>query len=118
MDALNVVQRLGTGRFIEDLAEHLDFVCEAVRAGKKGSKGKLTVTFDIEKPGDDIAVVVNETFGQTLPKKPARGALFFALDGLHASDPREQPLPVRAVERMEPVVRDADESPAAAVRSV
>lgn len=113
MDAMNTLLRLEQGHFIEDLAAELEGMSDAVYAAGKGSKGKVTVTFDVERPKDafDLAVVIRATFARAQPKTSPRGMMFFVFDGgLHMDDPRKPELPsFRTVERPESEERAVEE---------
>lgn len=109
MDALAVLQRLGTKRFIDELAGVLaDVGNEVVRTRRKG---KVTVTFSLAPGADDgVSLQVNEEIKRTPPVRDSRGAYFFAIDGeLHNADPRQPQMDFRAVEADAPEVRTPDE---------
>jgi hypothetical protein len=97
MDALSVLQRLGTRRFIDELGETLAEVGNEVTRTRK--KGKVTVTFTLSPGADDgVSLVVNEEIKRTPPTKDSRGAFFFAVDGeLHDGDPRQPALEFHTV---------------------
>jgi hypothetical protein len=100
MDALSVLQKLGTKRFIDELAEQLAEVGTEVAQTRK--KGKVTVTFTLSPGADDgVSLVVSEEIKRTPPVKGARGAYFFAVDGeLHDADPRQPQMEFREVNRI------------------
>lgn len=108
MDALSVLQRLGTHRFIDELAEQLAEVGTEVAQTRK--KGKVTVTFTLSPGADDgVSLVVAEEIKRTPPVKNARGAYFFALDGeLHDGDPRQPQMAFREVEKSNGAVVKVD----------
>jgi hypothetical protein len=95
VDALSVIQRLGTRRFIDELSQTLAAVADEVTLTRK--KGKVTVTFSLSPAqGNDIGVIVAEEIKRSPPVRDARGAIFFALDGeLHEGDPRQPTLDFR-----------------------
>lgn len=98
MDANKVIGRLGQRRFVEDLAESLGEVAAELRERGKGTKGKVTVTFDLENVGD-LQITVNEKIKQSLPETKSRGAVFYELEGeLHERDPREPEFVYRVVD--------------------
>lgn len=94
MDALHILERLGGGHLIEEIhAALLDVSEEVVATGKPGT---VTVTLKVSHPkgADALLVVMDEEVKRTMPKTDAKGAMFYALDAeLHASDPRQDPLP-------------------------
>lgn len=100
MDALQVLQRLVTHRFIDELAAQLAEVGTEVAQTRK--KGKVTVTFTLSPGADDgVSLVVSEEIKRTPPVKSARGAYFFAFDGeLHDGDPRQTSLDFHEVDRL------------------
>lgn len=99
MDSLAIVQRLGTRRFIEELAGVLAEVGNEVTQTRK--KGKVTVVFTLSPGADDgVSLQVAEEIKRTPPVKNSRGAYFFALEGgLHDADPRQPQLDFHSVER-------------------
>jgi len=108
MDALAVLQRLGTHRFIDELGTTLAAVSDEVALTRK--KGKVTVTFTLSPgPGNDLAVQVAEEIKRTPPVKAPRGAIFFVLDGeLHDGDPRQPQMDFREVDRPASRLVDVD----------
>ena len=108
MDALGVIQRLGSGKLIDDLHFALVDVSEQVANAKKGSKGTVTLTFEITKDTEDAMVSIIETISRRPPKSEPRGAFFYALDGgLHREDPRQPSMDFRILESDSPIeVRD------------
>jgi hypothetical protein len=110
MDALSIIQRLGTHRFIDELAATIAEVAEDCALTRK--KGSVTVKFAISPGADDgVSVVVNEEIKRTPPVRNSRGAYFFALDGeLHATDPRQTPMEFREVEKLDGRVVAVDTS--------
>ena len=108
MDANKLVSRLGSRRFIEDLMESMAEVSQVVEERGRGSKGKVTVTFELENMGDH-QIAVNEHIKQNLPETISRGALFYSFNGkLFDRDPRETPLVYETVDAPPPTVRDVD----------
>ncbi len=100
MDNLQVLQRLGTRHFIEELAQTLKEVSNEVARTRR--KGAVTVKFSIAPGADDgVSVIVNEEIKRTPPVKDSRGAFFFAVDGeLHDGDPRQPQMEFREVDRI------------------
>ena len=98
MDPLAVIQRLGGGHALEELAEALaEVAAEVVATGKPG---RVTLVLEVatETPGTPL-VLIRETLTRTLPKKAARGAMFFARDGeLYREDPYQPRLPFRELD--------------------
>lgn len=108
MDANKLVNRLGSRRFVEDLLESMSEVAEVIEERGKGSKGKVTVTFEMENAGDH-QITVNEHIKQNLPETVSRGALFYSFNGtLFDRDPRETPLVYETVDAPAPNVRHVD----------
>lgn len=108
MDALSVLAKLGTHRFIDELATALsDVGSEVVRTRRKG---KVSVVFTLTPGADDgISLVVNEEIKPGWPVKPSRGAHFMAVDGeLFDSDPRQVPMEFTEVDRGTGEVRTVD----------
>ena len=108
MDANKLVNRLGSRRFVEDLMESMSEVAQVIEERGKGSKGKVTVTFEMENAGDH-QITVNEHIKQNLPETVSRGALFYSFNGtLFDRDPRETPLVYETVDAPRPTIRDVD----------
>jgi hypothetical protein len=98
MDALAVLQRLGSGRLLEDLHTALVTTAEEVVATGKPGKVTLTLTVSNRSQGDPL-VMVDETVSRASPKRDPKGAVFYAVDGgLHREDPRQLPLVFRTVD--------------------
>ena len=94
MDALNVLQRLGRGHLIDELHAAILAVAEEVVA--TGQPGAVTVTLRISHDAkyDPALVIIAEEVKRTPPKGAAKGAMFYALEGLlHDRDPRQPGLP-------------------------
>lgn len=100
MDALAALQRLGGGHFIEELASALIVTSEEVVT--TGKPGTVTVTLKIsQKPAGTPSVIVEEAIARTAPKKDAKGAFFYAVDGeLHHNDPRQVQMEFRTVDKV------------------
>ncbi len=98
MDALAVLQRLGTGRLLEELHEALVTTAEEVVA--TGKPGTVTLTLKVSNNSQgDAMVMVRETVSRSAPKRDPRGAMFYALDGaLHREDPRQAVMEFRTVD--------------------
>lgn len=108
MDALSVIQRLGTGRLIEELVEALLATAEEVVT--TGKPGKVTLTLAVSNKGQgDPLIIVDEVVSRASPKRDPRGAFFFSLDGgLYKDDPRQAKLEFRTVDRETGEIRDVD----------
>ncbi len=98
MNALAVLQRLGTGQLLEDLHAALVATAEEVVATGKPGKVTLTLTLTNKNQGDPL-LIIDETVSRTIPKKDAKGAIFWAIDGeLHRDDPRQEVMDFRTVD--------------------
>ena len=109
MDALAVLQRLGGGRLIEEVAEHLKTTAdEVVLTGKTGT---VTITLKVStKNQGDPMVVVEETIARSAPKKDPKAAYFYSLGGdLHKNDPRQTSIDFRTVDRETGEIRSTDD---------
>lgn len=97
MDALAILQKLGTHRFMDDLAATLAEVSDEVALSRK--KGAVTVKFTLTPAtGSDVGVVFAEEIKRTPPVKDPRGAIFFVVDGeLFDHDPRQPHMDFREV---------------------
>lgn len=106
MDALSTLQRLASGKLMDELYEALAKTAdEVVVTGKTGTV-TLTLKVSTKNQGDPF-VIVEETIARSAPKKDPRGAYFFALDGeLHKSDPRQTRLEFRTVDHETGEVRE------------
>lgn len=113
MDALAAIQRLGQGRLLESL--HAALVATSEEVVETGKPGKITLTLSVSNHGQgDEVIIVNETLSRTSPKRPSRGAMFYAVEGeLHKDDPRQIPMEFRLVEKgnevREPKGREVEE---------
>jgi hypothetical protein len=108
MDSLAILQKLGTRRFIDELAETLSSVGNEVARTRR--KGKVSIVFTLTPGADDgISLVVNEEIKPSWPVKPSRGAFFVALDGqLFEADPRQLTMNFTEVDRGTDEVRTVD----------
>lgn len=108
MDSLAVLQKLGTKRFIDELANTLADVGNEVARTRR--KGKVTVTFVLTPGADDgMSLVVNEEIKPAWPVKPSRGAHFVAFEGqLFEADPRQLTMDFREVEPNNSEIRTVD----------
>lgn len=97
MDALGIVQRIGNGELIEDLATALAAVAaDVVESGKDGSV-TLTLKVSTRHAGNEL-VTVEDSISRKPPKRAGRGAMLYALDGeLYARDPRQTEMQFRTV---------------------
>lgn len=107
MDALGTIARLANGHLLDDLADALERVAaEVAETGKPGSVSLKLAVKPLGEPGNPM-IAVEEEIGRTPPKRPTRGAIFYAVDGgLHRDDPRQTRLPFRAVAADEGDVRE------------
>ena len=105
MDALAVLQRLGSGRLMEEL--HKALTQTAAEVVETGNPGTVTLALRITTKGQgNPMVVIDESVGRTPPKKAAQGAILWALEGqLHSQDPRQARMEFRAVDT-ETAIRD------------
>ncbi len=107
MDILAVLQRLGSGRMMEELHEALlATASEVVATGKQGT---VTVSLKVStrQIGDPL-VVVDAVISRSVPKRAPKGAFFWAVDGaLHQEDPRQLRMEFRTVDT-EGQVRDVN----------
>ena len=106
MDALAVVQRLGSGRLLTELHNALIATAdEVVRTGTV----TLTLKVSNKQQGDPL-VYVDEQISRTAPKKDPRGAVFYAVEGeLHREDPRQLTLEFRTVDTATGEIREAED---------
>lgn len=117
MDALAILQRLAGGNLIREVVDALATTAEEVVATGKPGTVTLTLKVSTKNQGDPF-VIVEETLARAAPKKDARGAYFFAVDGeLHRDDPRQTRIDFRTVDRDTGEVRAAGDV-AATVREV
>jgi hypothetical protein len=112
MDPLSVMRQIGGGYVLQELAEKLAQTGAAVLS--TGQAGSVTLKLAIKplKEGGGIAVIIEESITQSMPKKPARGAVMFVHDGeLHRVDPRQEPLPeFRVVAQTDGSVQHVDQT--------
>lgn len=112
MDPIAVLQRLGNGRFIDDLHEAVAATAqEVVETGKAGT---VTVTLKISAAngqGDPFVTVADE-IQRKPPKKDPKATFFFALDNeLHRDDPRQTVMEFRTVNKETGEIIDVRETP-------
>lgn len=110
MDYLPILQRLGRGRMLEQLAIALASVAtEVVETGQAGEvtlKLKLTT-----REQGDAMITVNETISRKTPTPAARGQYLFSVEGwLYDVDPRQTRLPFRSVEQLTADQRELDDA--------
>lgn len=115
MDALGVLQRLGSGKLLDELHEAL--VTTAQEVVETGNPGAVTLKLRISTRGQGNALItVEESVGRTPPVRAPKGAILWALDGdLYGQDPRQMKMELRAVdmetgEIREPVAERAERS--------
>jgi hypothetical protein len=106
LEPIEIVARLGASQFPERLVAALSQVADEVRKLPPGAKGKVTVKFEIGRADNEIGVWITETYSVGLPPKEGMGAHFYALEGLHKSDPRQPVLLVREVDQETGEIRD------------
>ncbi len=107
MDQLNILQRLGQGRLLEELTAALANVADEVVASGKPGQVVLTLKITTRSQGDP-QIVIEETVARKLPARAARGAVVYAIDGtLYTRDPRQQELRFETVPALAPEVRSA-----------
>ena len=117
-DALKIIKRLGSRRFVVDLAQALGEVSAVVRERGKGMRGKVSASFALENMGDR-QIVVNESIKQSLPETISRGAVFYEQDGkLFDRDPLAPQFLYREVDRETGEIREPVDVPAAPPREV
>ena len=106
MDPLMVLQRLGSGYLLDELTEALVRTAEEVVETGKG--GTVTLTLKVSTPSQgNPMVIVAEQISRSAPKKDAKGAMFFILDGaLHKEDIRQPRLDFRTVDHDTGEIRD------------
>jgi hypothetical protein len=98
LDALAILQKLGTSQFIEDLGATLEKVSEEVKTSRR--KAKVTVTFNLAPAPDPDGVVILEEIKRSPPASDSRGAYFFSVDGeLHDRDPRQPTMEFHTVDK-------------------
>lgn len=108
MDALATIQRLGTGRLIEELYDALVTAAEEVVATGKPATVTLALKISNKSQGDPL-VIVDEVVSRSSPRRDPRGAMFFAVGGtLHRDDPRQAKLEFRAVDKTTGEIREID----------
>ncbi len=109
MDPLSVLQRLGSGRLIEDLAAALTVTAEEVVATGKPGTVTLTLKVSTISQGNPL-VMVDEQLSRSAPKKDPKGAAFYAVDGtLHREDPRQMVMEFRTINRETGEIREPDD---------
>jgi hypothetical protein len=109
MDALAVLQRLGSGRLLEDIHDALVTTAQEVVA--TGKAGKVTVTLNVSTMNQgDVLVTIEEMISRTAPKRDPRGAIFYAVDGaLHREDPRQVRMDFRTVDTETGEIREVED---------
>lgn len=112
MDSLGTIARLANGHLIDDLAEALERIAaEVAETGKPGSVTLKLAVKPLGEPGN-VMVAIEEEIGRTPPKRPARGSIFYSVEGgLYREDPRQTRLPFRAVANEAADVRETEDGP-------
>jgi hypothetical protein len=110
MDSLTTLTRLGGGKFLDAISEHLAAVAaDVVRTGKKGS---VVATITVEQFEAEPEVIVTATVQPKPPSEKPQAAIFFALDGeLHREDPRQPRLDFRVVNETTGEIRHVADAP-------
>lgn len=109
MDALAVIQRLGSGRLLEELVDALNITAEEVVATGKPGVVRLTLKVSNQAQFDPM-IFINEQVSRSAPKKDPRGAMFFALEGeLFREDIRQGELDFRTVDTGMGEIRQVEE---------
>lgn len=107
MDPLSILQRLGQGRTLEELAEALASVADEVVASGKPGEVTLKLKLSTREQGD-VMVQIIESITRKVPARAPRGSVLYAVyGGLHAADPRQERMTFREVERPAADVREA-----------
>lgn len=108
MDAIAILQRIGRGTVIEDLAEAVVKASEEVVQTGKPATVTLALKVSNKSIGDPF-VMVEEQIARSSPKKAPLGAFFYFFDGeLHLDDPRQATMAFRAVDRATGEIREPD----------
>jgi hypothetical protein len=109
MDGLAILQKLGGGRLIDEMADALIKTADEVVA--TGKPGTVTITLKVSNKGiGDEFVMIEEQTARSSPKREPRGAYFYALDGqLYRDDPRQTRLDFRTVDRETGEIRERPE---------
>lgn len=107
MDALGVVQRIGNGHLLDDLAEALAVVAEEVVATGKAGQVALVLKIAVQQQGDPM-VIVSDQITKKPPKRDPRGVLLYAVEGgLYTRDPRQVEMDFRAVATAPDEIRES-----------
>lgn len=109
MDSLAVLQKLGSGRFIDEVVDAVAKTADEVVA--TGKAGSVTVTLKISNSGvGDALVVIADQIARRSPKKDPRAAFLYSVDGtLHREDPRQTVMEFRTVEGGAPEFRSVED---------
>ncbi len=110
MDELNVLQRLGQGRLLEELTVAMASVAaEVVQTGKPGEV-TLTLKLTVREQGDPM-VLVAESIKRKVPVRAPRGTFLFSVEEwLYVEDPRQPRMQFREVERPAAEQRELDDA--------
>lgn len=95
---ISLLQQHRNGSILNDVADAVREVIEAVQLA--GKAGKLTITFTMAPSGATGAIIISDDIKVTLPKLPKQESLFFADDNgqLVRNDPRQRELPLRSIQ--------------------
>ena len=111
MDGLAILQRLGSGKLVDLIADALVATAdEVVTTGNPGAVTiKLTVT--TSQQGDPM-VIIHPAINRATPKVEPNPGFFFAVEGeLHREDPRQIRMDFRAVDTETGEIRQVDDRP-------
>lgn len=92
------LEQLHDGEFLDDCAEDLTNLMDAIEDERTSDKGTLVLTFKFEKQKNGQIDVI-PTAKVTMPKKAASRSVFY-VDSYHCltrKNPKQQDLPLRAV---------------------
>jgi hypothetical protein len=94
----DLITDLGHGEVHQRLSEDMAKIVEAVE--DTGLKGKMTITITVKRTGERVAMVDLQS-KLDIPRHPAPSSAFFFEEGggLAKSDPRQQKLPLKDIER-------------------
>lgn len=98
MDTLGILQRLGQGKFVDEVCDALATTSAEVVATR--NSGTVSITLKIEPaPGDEAMVIISEKIKRSSPSPKPAGAFMYAVDGeLFREDPRQTKMELRAVD--------------------
>lgn len=111
MDSLATLQRLGGGKFLDQIAQHLAEVAQEVV--RTGNKGAVSAVITVERVKGEPLVIVNAVVQPKPPAELPQGAAFYALDdALWNDDPRQVRMEFRVIDEATGEIREtADAEP-------